>query len=358
MSLPSLSLRAWVALSLSVFVVGCTNDRGERGGSTGDAGSFRAARLIATSETHSCALRDSGLYCWGSNYAGQLGNIRTEDSTVPVLAHFAGPDIAQLALAVGRTCVLRSTGAVACWGTNDRGQMGDGSHTNSYTPAAAVGINDAKAIAIDEASSCVLHAGDAGVSCWGYAPADLPGEGSVVPQPVLGLTSVVELRVGSLGTYCVREAAGAVKCWRFEEGKWTTPAEIPDLAGARTIAMTYSDATCALTPTGEIKCHSFDTQLTQTVEGTQGSVAMAAAGGMTVCGANAALEWRCWPILPNLDVAVLQVQSSVSIVDLTMMGLRICALRQDSTVACVTPEDLDTEADFEFPDLVPVPLPE
>jgi hypothetical protein len=55
---------------------------------------------------------------------------------------------------------------------------------------------------------------------------------------------------------------------------------------------------------------------------------------------------------------VLNVHSNVSIVDLVMMGLRICALRQDHSVGCLGTEDLTVVPTTDFPELIPINLPQ
>jgi len=337
-----------------VLLLGCSEP--ESHAPPVDASAMISQRLLATSEGHTCALRSAGLYCWGGNFAGQLGNIETRDSPTPVLAHFAGADIVQLALAVGRTCVRRGNGTVACWGANDKGQIGDGTRSNSYTPVDARGISDATQLAIDDSSTCVLRAGDAGVTCWGQSPTTAPEEGSLVPVPIAGLSSVVELRAGS-GAYCAREAAGAVKCWFFDAGKWTAASEVSELSGARAIAMTNSYGVCALTPSSDIRCFVFEGSVTQTVVDSQGSVALAPTGGLAVCGLDSAQTWRCWPIVPRVDYTPLRVHSNINPVELVMMGLRVCALREDASVACLTQDDLTEVPTTDFPDLLPVELP-
>lgn len=347
--------------ALCVIVValvgGCAGDSDKTLTTTADASVSQVAMLLATSDTHTCAQRNAGLYCWGENFAGQLGNVRTQDSPTPVLAHFAGHDIVQLALASGRTCMLRGTGTVECWGDNKSGQLGDGTRADSYTPVAAVGVHDATAIAVDESSTCALRAGGV-VSCWGNSPIETPTQGSLVPVTVATLTNAVELRGASLGTFCAREADGAVKCFRFEAGGWSAPTEIADLAGARAITVTYSQAVCALDATSQVKCHSFESGRTEPLVNSMGSVAIADTGGLAVCASDAAHAWRCWPILPGTEIAALQVRSDVTIAHVVMMGVRICALREENSVACRGNDELEREPITEFLDLVPVSLPQ
>jgi len=45
------------------------------------------------------------------------------------------------------TCALREDGQVWCWGRNDKGQLGDGSHTRSAVPVHAAGVPPAQQVA-------------------------------------------------------------------------------------------------------------------------------------------------------------------------------------------------------------------
>ena len=79
---------------------------------------------IATGSFHSCALTAAGaVSCWGSNWAGQLGNNSTTDSAVPV--NVSGlTSVVALAAGNEHTCALTSAGTVSCWGFNYPGQLG------------------------------------------------------------------------------------------------------------------------------------------------------------------------------------------------------------------------------------------
>lgn len=97
---------------------------------------------IALGERHHCMTTPSGLaFCTGTNDEGELGNGSTA-STTSYLAVSAPPTtFSNLAAGTLHTCgVPRYTGAGTvkpwCWGFNANGQLGDGTTTMSLTPVA------------------------------------------------------------------------------------------------------------------------------------------------------------------------------------------------------------------------------
>lgn len=96
-----------------------------------DAGIFASddvALDVAVGDAHTCAVMGSGrVYCWGASYGGQIGAGATADvSGVPVkVTGLSGPAVA-VAAGASSTCALLRTGAVECWGTNYRGELGSG----------------------------------------------------------------------------------------------------------------------------------------------------------------------------------------------------------------------------------------
>ena len=96
-----------------------------------------AVRLQTVSNTfsHTCALAaDGSVLCWGENSAGQLGNRNTGDR-VTIPAPVAGAT-GYRAVSAGRafTCGITAQGAPACWGLNDKGQLGSGASGNQTAP--------------------------------------------------------------------------------------------------------------------------------------------------------------------------------------------------------------------------------
>ncbi len=89
----------------------------------------RGATHVSSGTTHTCAVVGGGVMCWGSNLLGQLGNDTIPvRSPVPVAATTAPADPAitvptQLALGSTHTC-LRTSAEVFCWGDNAQGRCG------------------------------------------------------------------------------------------------------------------------------------------------------------------------------------------------------------------------------------------
>jgi alpha-tubulin suppressor-like RCC1 family protein len=48
--------------------------------------------------------------------------------------------VLRLAAGVDHTCALRSGGRVMCWGSNQRGQLGDGTTAESLAPLAVLDL--------------------------------------------------------------------------------------------------------------------------------------------------------------------------------------------------------------------------
>ncbi|HET8933158.1 MAG TPA: hypothetical protein VFN67_06965 [Polyangiales bacterium] len=303
----------------------------------GDARDAGIAHPLVTSATHSCALREAGLYCWGSNFAGQLGTGDERDSATPVAATLAGDDIAELALSSGRSCVRRKTGKVACWGQNELGQIGDGTRDNSLIPHDAVGIDDAQQIAIEDSSSCALRASGK-VACWGMSSQSHPDEGALMPQMIEGISGIVELRSAPLGTYCGRHPDGLVECWRFQDGHWAQPFAVDELHGARAIGLTTTNEACAILESGSVTCHNFDSGNTVPLQRSEDSLQLVASGDLAICAQNKAQRWQCWNLLPpgfeTVGSPAIPVETDQKVIDLTVSGLRFCSLRADQSIAC------------------------
>jgi alpha-tubulin suppressor-like RCC1 family protein len=152
------------------------------------------ASLIAAGCDFSFALTQQGLYGWGNNTAGQLGDGDTTSTNTPTLISMlfrgTGPGvITGLYAGCQHTIALFSKGAVLAWGDNTYGQLGNGTTTGSDKPA-SVSIPPGDKI---KSLSAYCYGGLAltatgQVLAWGYNQQGEVGDGTAVsrdtPVPV------------------------------------------------------------------------------------------------------------------------------------------------------------------------------
>lgn len=143
-------------------------------------------------------------YCWGRNDNGQLGTGNTNDSLIPLAVSVASPSALQSGGAAktvtditagnGFTCALTSDGLVSCWGVNGSGQLGNLSTSNSSipvavstrsTPAPASALYNKQVQSLakikgDATTMCVITTEERG-ACWGEGITGQRGDGVTIP---------------------------------------------------------------------------------------------------------------------------------------------------------------------------------
>jgi alpha-tubulin suppressor-like RCC1 family protein len=122
---------------------------------------------LALGNAFSCARTTTEIDCWGRDDEGELGSGGGPSTSTPIAVQL-GAVASDLAAYSGHACAIRaSDGAVYCWGTNDRGELGDGTFTQRDVPTAVSGLpGPASQLAVGDSFSCALLA-DASVWCWG-----------------------------------------------------------------------------------------------------------------------------------------------------------------------------------------------
>jgi alpha-tubulin suppressor-like RCC1 family protein len=191
-----------------------------------------------------CAIISTGkVYCWGSNYAGSVGDGTSGSSnqyrTVPTKVIDTGVLNGKTVTAVSQdgyypatgstyphVCALAS-GSLYCWGDNSYGQLGNNSTTDSSVPVAvtASGVLNGKTITdikVGLNHSCALASG--GDYCWGLNTYGQVGDASNTNRstPVavaqqsgnLSASNVISIGAGS-NRGCAVITDGRTFCWGY-----------------------------------------------------------------------------------------------------------------------------------------------
>ena len=211
-----------------LLVAGClvgtaTTASAETGGGATVPVSVAMGQIAAGDRTN-CVVVDGRLACWGSNNQGQIGDGTTSQRTmatyVPGLTGVQSVVVSQ-----DNTCVIVTGGGVKCWGDNTYGQLGNGVvSTDSLSPVnvCAVGgcsngnLSGVTQISMGTGFACALL-DTSGVACWGFnSNLQLGVTGGLmwtdVPVEVTGLSGVSAITSGREHT-CAIVTGGTMKCW-------------------------------------------------------------------------------------------------------------------------------------------------
>lgn len=132
------------------------------------------AVALALERDHACALReDHTLWCWGSNYNGQLGAGPPPPGTITSYGYAPttqvkelGRDIVDVATFEEGTCALKNDGSLWCLGQNREGELGDGSYEKRLAPVRPGGLPKLLAVAGGKRHVCAVSL-DGRLWCWG-----------------------------------------------------------------------------------------------------------------------------------------------------------------------------------------------
>ncbi len=274
--------------------------------------SITDAIALAAGGAHSCAVRASGaVLCWGRNDNGQSGNIASSPNVSTPTEVRDITDAIAITAGLNHTCALRQDGGIACWGKNDRGQLGRSS-SDTGTPGDVPLPAAARAVAAGDEHTCALLASGE-VVCWGRNDRGQLGAGGPdgpMVRSVSDLTGAVALAAGGKHT-CAVLGSGEIACWgENASGELGTggdarahPVGVPSISDATGVAAGTSH-TCALRRSGAVVCFGDDSAGQLGDGGGASSTPVASvgltdavaigAGAMCSCAARANGRASCW----------------------------------------------------------------
>jgi alpha-tubulin suppressor-like RCC1 family protein len=206
------------------------NRHGELGDGTANAAGQRDAttprevpgladvRSFVAGANMTCAVTGAGAaLCWGDNTDGRLGDGTTANSPSPVQVVGLEASAAQISATGGSGCAVMDSGAIKCWGENEKAQLGSGSSSAmSLTPVDVVGVSDASFVQAGASHTCALLTGGT-VKCWGSDTNGQVGTNHTGNEPtpfaVPGLTNVSQLSTHGSSNCVVLGSPSSIKCW-------------------------------------------------------------------------------------------------------------------------------------------------
>lgn len=152
---------------------------------------------ISAGRYHTCGLGLNGAArCWGSNDFGQLGDGTTDQQLTPV-AVVATPRFIQISAGGYFTCGVTLFERAYCWGYNRFGALGDGTETDRLSPVAVAGGLRFVVVTTGVFHACGLTA-EGFAYCWGNNDNGQLGNGTTSASPTPFLSRVVCVSLRSL----------------------------------------------------------------------------------------------------------------------------------------------------------------
>lgn len=184
---------------------------------------FNSIQKISSGPTHGCVIDSGEVWCWGSNWTGQLGSGNTTTSITAVKVIKASGSaitgVIDIGLGYEHTCAA-TVDTVWCWGSNVMGQLGNGTSVNSTFAVQATkfgggALENVTRLGIGNHHSCAQMAQS--IWCWGFNSNGQIGNGtktnanSAVWVSGLPNRTVTDLDAGGASTCALFE--GEPYCW-------------------------------------------------------------------------------------------------------------------------------------------------
>ena len=301
------------------------------------------ATSISGGREHACAVRAGGtVWCWGANENGELGNAAMlgsasppdQPSAVQVMKSGGAPltGIVEIAASYNHTCGRDDAGGVWCWGGNGSGTLGDGTTTNRsvaapvLVAAGGASFTGATQLAVGGGGMSCARKSNNDVWCWGLNSDGEFGDGTKNNHTSPVMVATAASFAPGMYHACYVASDSSIECqgWNgharlgngsgvgYQDGDYVVPVHVVTAAGgANFMGATQIAAgavTCALDSGGHVWCWG-DDQYGQVGTGTGEvvPVQVLASGGKPLAGADRVVAhfahacahdtdgtWRCW----------------------------------------------------------------
>jgi alpha-tubulin suppressor-like RCC1 family protein len=252
------------------------------GGTTDRASPVRITGLpttaveVSAGYSHTCArTSDRKLWCWGSDFFGQLGNGVSgsgHDRSTPVQVTSLGSAVAGVSAGGNFTCAVKTNGSLYCWGRDIEGQLGNGKQgpfLHYSTPQLVPGISSVAGVSAGDLHACARKT-DNSLWCWGYNGYGEVGNGTRTNQTVAAQVAS-NASSASAGGYhtCARTGTSTALCWgrnanhQIGDGSATdrlVPVKVTSLGSSVTSVSAGGSFTCARRTNNSLACWGDNTR--------------------------------------------------------------------------------------------------
>jgi len=160
-------------------------------------------KIISAGQNHSLAIKtDGSLWAWTLNQYGQLGDGTTIHRYVPIRIGNA-TDWQSVYSGMYHSLAIKTDGSLWAWGSNQSGQLGDGTTVNKSVPTRIGSDSDWKSISVDGGAAHNLAIKtDGSLWAWGSNQSGQLGDGTTINRNV-------PTRIGSASDWLSINAGGS-----------------------------------------------------------------------------------------------------------------------------------------------------
>ncbi len=172
---------------------------------------------LSVGGSHVCAVNDeNGLFCWGANNQGQLGNGSRDGDGAPIPVPIQS-NVAQVSAGGDYTCVVLMDKRAGCWGVNSSFQLGNGNRKPVVSLTVNKLLGPSQVVSAGNLGSCSLKVTKR-LWCWGKNESGQAGIGRTSPALIARPSQVItkiKFQAVERGNYhtCAISLTGKLFCW-------------------------------------------------------------------------------------------------------------------------------------------------